>query len=62
MRTTLERGILDERDKPLFNASFRDCRKSPSVAILENSHIVKSTTYVSEKTRFKVFRLSLLEA
>jgi hypothetical protein len=39
---------------------FRDCRKSPNVAILENSHIVKSTTYVSEKTRFKVFRQSLL--
>lgn len=39
---------------------FRDCRKSPNVAILENSHIVKSTTYMSEKTRFKVFRQSLL--
>jgi hypothetical protein len=41
------------------NGSIRDCRKSPNVAILENSHIVKSTTYVSEKTRFKVFRQSL---
>jgi hypothetical protein len=39
---------------------FRDSQKSPNVAILENSHVVKSITYVSEKNRFKVFQQSLL--
>ena len=41
---------------------FRDSRKRGNVAILENSHIVKSIAYVSEKTRFKVFRQSLLKS
>ncbi len=41
---------------------FRNCRKSLNVAILENSRLVKSTTYVSEKTLFKVFRQSLLKS
>jgi len=33
------------------NEDFRrDCRKSPNVAVLENSHVVKSVTYVFPKT------------
>ena len=43
----------------LNNQDFRrDCRKSPSVAIFENSPTVKSTGYVSEKIWFMVFRQS----
>ena len=45
---------------PFVGDFFRDCRKSQNVAILENSRIVKSITYVSGKTLFKVFRHSLL--
>ena len=41
---------------------FRDCRKSPNVMIVENLDVIKSTTCVSEKTRFKVFRQSLLKS
>jgi len=40
---------------PAFRDSFRDCRKSPNVAIFENSRNVKSTTYVSEKPFLNFF-------
>ena len=40
--------------------SFRDCRKSPNIVILENSHVVISTTCMLEKSILKVFRQSLL--
>ena len=38
------------------NVSGETVEKTPNVAILQNSHAVKSITYVSPKTWFKVFR------
>ncbi len=38
---------------------LRDCRKSPKMAILAISHVIKSTTYKHQIYRFRVFRQSL---
>jgi len=38
---------------------LRDCRKSPEMAILANSHVMKSISYKYQILRFRVFRQSL---
>ena len=38
---------------------LRDCRKTPKIAILAISHIIKSVTYKHKIHRFRVFRQSL---
>jgi len=38
---------------------LRDCRKSPKVANLTISHVMKSITYTHQIYRFRVFRRSL---
>jgi hypothetical protein len=38
---------------------LRDCRKSPKMAILAISHVIKSMTYKHQIHRFRVFRQSL---
>ncbi len=38
---------------------LRDCRKSQIMAILAISHVMKSTTYMHQIHRFRVFRQSL---
>jgi hypothetical protein len=38
---------------------LRDCRKSPKMAILAISHVIKSITYKHKIHKFRVFRQSL---
>jgi hypothetical protein len=38
---------------------LRDCRKSPKMAILAISHVMKSITYKDQIHIFRVFRQSL---
>jgi hypothetical protein len=39
--------------------TLRDCRKSPIMAILAISHVMKSICYKHQVRRFRVFRQSL---
>jgi len=39
--------------------TLRDCRKSPKMAILAISHVMKSNSYEHQNHKFKVFRQSL---
>jgi len=41
--------------------NLRDCRKSPKMAILAISHVMKSNGYEHQNHKFKVFRQSLQE-
>ncbi len=40
----------------IFKPLQRDCRKSPKMAILAISHVMKSTGYEHQNHRFRVFR------
>ena len=54
-----------EYDITTFNIAFpipyilRDCRKSPKMAVLAISHVMKSTGYEHQNHKFRVFRQSL---
>jgi hypothetical protein len=52
-------GIVNQIVDSENGDTLRDCRKSPKIAILAISQLIKSITYEHQNHRFRVFRQSL---